>query len=185
MPRRLLRDGRIVVDEWHYLEEPAQCAGLVRADDQPAPACAATSSPGSGVARLALILPYTRWLAEREQWLDHGARLGVLLEPADLVERLAPDLPRLDMIAVRFPGLSEGRGYSQARQLRERWQFGGEVRAMGYVRQDQVFFLARCGFNAFELPDQEFDAMERAFATFSAEYQTSNNRGLAGQLRHR
>ena len=89
---------------------------------------------------------------DRDAWLARGARLGVVLMPADRVERIAADLPLLSLIACSFPGPSEGRGYSQARSLRERWKFTGELRATGYVRRDQLFFLARSGFNSFELP---------------------------------
>jgi uncharacterized protein (DUF934 family) len=59
------------------------------------------------------------------------------------------------------------------------------LRATGYIRRDQLFFLARCGFNSFELPDGELEHADRAFSTFSAEYQPSNDAGLPLRLRHR
>ena len=61
------------------------------------------------------------------------------------------------LIAAEFSGPAEGRGYTQARQLRERFEFAGELRAIGYVRRDQLFFMARCGFNSFELPDADIE----------------------------
>ena len=61
------------------------------------------------------------------------------------------------LIAAEFSGPSEGRGYTQARLLREHWNFKGELRATGYVRRDQLFFMARCGFNSFELPDADIE----------------------------
>jgi len=167
MPRQLLRDRRTVVDEWIYLDE-------VPADWR---------RPSGETA--SVILPFDRWLAERETWIGGADRLGVRLDPADPVEALAVDLPRLALVALRFPGPAEGRGYTQARLLRERWGFTGEIRAAGYVRQDQVFFLARCGFNAFELSEGDAAAAERALATFSAEYQVSNDAGLSRPLRRR
>jgi uncharacterized protein (DUF934 family) len=109
----------------------------------------------------------------------------VLLSPADPVENLAPDLARFDLVAADFPGPSEGRGYTQGRLLRERYAFRGELRAVGYVRRDQLFFLARCGFNSFELPDRELAAAGAALSTFSAEYQPSNDLGLPVRLRRR
>jgi uncharacterized protein (DUF934 family) len=173
MPRRLLRDRRIVVDEWRYLDEPT--------DDADA------ESPGEpgDLARAPLIVPLARWQLEHLTWISQPRRLGVQLGPAQNPEDLAADLPRLALIALHFPSVSEGRGYTQARQLRERWGFTGELRAVGNVRRDQLFFLARCGFNAFELPDAELEPALAAFATFSAEYQFSNDTGLAGTLRHR
>ena len=87
--------------------------------------------------------------------------------------------------AAQFPGPSDGRGYTQGRLLRERWKFAGELRATGYVRRDQLFFLARCGFNSFELPESEIETARAALATFSAAYQPANDAGLAVRLRHR
>jgi uncharacterized protein (DUF934 family) len=159
MPRQLLRDGRVVADDWIY---PTDAGGDI------------TAAAAGG-----LILSFDRWLAEKAQWLASSGRLGVVLSPAHRVEQLAPDLSRFELIAAEFPGPSEGRGYSQGRLLRERYDFKGELRATGHVRRDQVFFLARCGFNSFELPDGELAGAGNALRTFSAEYQPSNDAGLA------
>jgi len=169
MPRQLLRDGRIVADDWSYLAE---------ADTGFAAARTAAESGG-------LIIPFELWQADRAAWLADPRRLGVVLQPAHKVESLAPDLARFELIAAEFPGPTDGRGYTQARLLRERYGFSHELRAAGYVRQDQLFFLARCGFNSFELPENELNAAIAAFSTFSAEYQPSNDAGLARKLRHR
>ncbi len=173
MPRRLLRDRRIVVDEWRYLDEPTD------APDAQGP------GESDDPSRAPLIVPLARWQLEHQSWITQPRRLGVQLMPAQNPQDLVADLPRLALIAVQFPSVSEGRGYSQARQLRERFRFAGELRAVGNVRRDQLFFLARCGFNAFELPEAELEPALAAFATFSAEYQFSNDLGLAGTLRHR
>jgi uncharacterized protein (DUF934 family) len=158
MPRRLLRDGVIVEDEWHRSGD-----GEVRDD-------------------AALIVTFTEWQAERERWLSRSGPLGVMLAPADEVERLAPDLARLDLAGADFPGPSEGRGYTQGRLLRERFGFTGELRARGAIGRDQIFFLARCGFNSFELPESELEGAAAALATFSASYQPSNDIGLRARL---
>jgi uncharacterized protein (DUF934 family) len=158
MPRRLLRDGQIIIDEWQYVGEAAAQAG--------AP----------------LIVPFAEWQKEPDAWTARGSRLGVVLSPADKVEQLAPQLIRFALVAAEFPGPGEGRGYTQARLLRERWNFTGELRATGYVRRDQLFFMARCGFNSFELPESELQDAFTTFSTFSAAYQTSNDRGLPLKL---
>jgi uncharacterized protein (DUF934 family) len=160
MPRRLLRDGRIVEDEWSYLAESADGAA-------------------------ALILTFAEWQSERAAWMARGGRLGVVLQPADKVELLAPDLSRLELIGAQFSGPSEGRGYSQARVLREQWKFGGELRATGFVRRDQLFFMARCGFNSFELSDADIEDAAEALSTFSKAYQPSNDAGLPFKLQPR
>jgi uncharacterized protein (DUF934 family) len=98
---------------------------------------------------------------------------------------LAPDIARFALIGADFSGPSEGRGYSQARELREQWKFTGELRATGYVRRDQLFFMARCGFNSFELPDTDIEAAHAALASFSWAYQPSNDAGLPLKLRRR
>jgi uncharacterized protein (DUF934 family) len=159
MPRRLLRDRQVVVDEWLYVAEAA-C-------DAAAP----------------LIVTFDQWRMEPDTWIARGSRLGVMLAPADKVEDIAPDLGHFSLIAAQFPSPSEGRGYSQARLLRERWNFKGELRAVGQVRTDQVFFMARCGFNSFELPESDLSGALAAFSTFSAAYQPSNDLGLAVKLR--
>jgi uncharacterized protein (DUF934 family) len=176
MPCRLLRDRRVVADDWRYLDDSAD---TLSAPDSPDPADDARSS------RIGLIVPFARWQLEHQRWVTQTRRLGVLLGPAHNAEDLAADLPRLLLIAVQFPAAHEGRGYSQARLLRERWNFAGELRAVGTVRQDQLFFLARCGFNAFELPEGELESACAAFTTFSAKYQLSNDAGLADTLQHR
>jgi uncharacterized protein (DUF934 family) len=161
MPRRLLRNRQIVEDEWLYLAE----------------AVANFTAP--------LIITFAQWENERDIWMARGSPLGVVLSPAHQVERLAPDLARLALVAAEFSGPSEGRGYSQGRLLRERYGFKGELRATGYVRRDQLFLLARCGFDSFELPDSDLDHALTAFSTFSAAYQPSNDLGLALTLPRR
>jgi uncharacterized protein (DUF934 family) len=165
MPRRLLLDRQIVEDEWRYAAEVADAAP-------------------SELETAPVILGFEQWQAERERWMARGGRLGVVLLPAHKVEDVAADLPRLALIAAQFSGASEGRGYTQARLLRERYDFQGELRAVGYVRTDQLFFMARCGFNSFELAESDLEPGLAAFSTFSAAYQASNDRGLALKLPH-
>jgi uncharacterized protein (DUF934 family) len=162
MPRQLLRDRQLVEDDWRYAEELGE--------GTPAPA--------------AVILSFDQWRTERDTWSARAVRLGVVLLPEHKVEHLAPNLSRLSLVACRFSGPSEGRGYTQARLLRERYDFQGELRAMGYVRIDQLFFLARCGFNCFELAEGDLAGAQTAFSTFTAAYQPANDRGLPGKLQH-
>ena len=159
MPRRLLRDRKIVVDEWRYVAEAA--------DERDAP----------------LIVTLAQWQLEPDTWLARGSRLGVVLSAENRVEQIAADLRHFELIAAEFSGPAEGRGYTQARQLRERWHFQGELRATGYVRRDQLFFMARCGFNSFQLSESDIEDAVSAFSTFTAAYQASNDSGLPHNLR--
>jgi uncharacterized protein (DUF934 family) len=159
MPRRLLRDRQIVADEWLYSPEAA------------------------GDALAPLIVTADEWRNDRDRWIARGSRLGLAIAPAHKVETVAPDLQFFALIAVRFPGPADGRGYTQGRLLRERFAFKGELRASGYVRRDQLFFLARCGFNSFELSDADIEDAHLALSTFSAAYQPANDLGLRVKLR--
>jgi uncharacterized protein (DUF934 family) len=163
MQRRLLRDGSIVADDWRYAGESDVGA-----------------APDGGTP---LIVTFEQWQSDSGAWIARGGRLGVVLSPDHKVELLAPDLAWFALIAAKFSGPADGRGYTQARQLRERFNFKGELRASGYVRRDQLFFLARCGFNSFELAENELEGADAALHTFSAAYQPSNDLGLPFKLR--
>lgn len=100
---------------------------------------------------------------------------AVLLKPEDQdLTPLLPHLSQLPLIAVHFGSSGEGRGYTQARLLRERHGYKGELRAVGAVRTDQVYFLARVGFDAFDLVDGDDAAVAIAqLDRFTVAYQTS------------
>ena len=86
-----------------------------------------------------------------------GAPIGVIWPNSRGVAELVPYLDRLALVALVFPSFRDGRGYSQARLLRERYDFRGELRATGDVLRDQFLFLTRAGFDAFEVK-KEADA---------------------------
>ena len=98
-----------------------------------------------------VILPKRRWLAEREQLGSRNAPLGLHLEAGETVDDIAADLPRFALIALSFPKFSDGRAFSAARLLREKYGYAGELRAVGNVLSDQIPFMRRVGFDAFEV----------------------------------
>lgn len=125
--RKIIRDGAIVVDDWLDLDATAPI-------------------PPQGK----IIVPLARWLEEKPALLERVPRgVGVRLGPDHDPFALASDLPALALIAVEFPVFRDGRGYSIARILRQHLGFRGELRAVGDVLRDQVFYLRRVGFNAF------------------------------------
>ena len=136
------------------------------------------ASPQEAGAQADVLLSLAQWQAQREQWLQRaGGRLGVLLQPADDVAALVPDLAHFALIAINFPSFTDGRGYSSARLLRERHAYRGELRAVGDVFRDQLFYLSRVGFDAFLLRAGE--SAQEALASldvFSEAYQTSVER---------
>ncbi len=123
------------------------------------------------VAAPHLLLSLEQWHAVRDTW-PAGMPVGVQLANDFDVEDLAADLPRLALVALSFPKWVDGRAYSQARLLRSRYRFGGEVRAVGEVLVDMLPLLARTGFDAVQLrPDQSVEAAQRALAFFPSHYQ--------------
>jgi uncharacterized protein (DUF934 family) len=113
------------------------------------------------------IVTAKRFLADARELTQRAAPIGVLWPNDRKVAELAPWLDRLALIALVFPKFRDGRAYSQARLLRERHGFRGELRATGDVLRDQFQFLVRAGFDAFEVK-KPTDA--RAFATAAARY---------------
>ncbi len=100
------------------------------------------------------------------------ARAAVLLEPGDAPAALAPDLARLALVAIRFPSFTDGRGYSAARELRERHGWRGPLMACGDVLRDQLLLLERCGFDTFRLRSgASIEDALAAFSDFSEHYQ--------------
>lgn len=100
-----------------------------------------------------VILSFARYQADGQALLDDNRAVGVRLEPDQAVEDLAYDLPRLSLVALAFPKFRDGRHYTSARLLRERFGFDGEIRAVGDVLREQAQFMVRCGVDAFEPSD--------------------------------
>lgn len=100
-----------------------------------------------------VIVSLSRFQAEGESLLSDGRRVGVRLEAGEAVEALAYDLSRLALVALDFPKFGDGRSFSNARLLRERYGFKGQVRAVGDVLREQAGFMVRVGFDAFEPAD--------------------------------
>ena len=124
-----------------------------------------------------VIVPLDLWASEREALSFRLGRIGAWLEADADPVAIAPDLARFDVIAVRFASFTDGRGYSLARLLRERFGYRGELRAIGDVLRDQLCYLSRCGFDAFALrADQNPEQALTAFDDFSEAYQTSVDR---------
>jgi uncharacterized protein (DUF934 family) len=118
-----------------------------------------------------------QWRRERERLLARNAPLGIVLPSDESPLSIADDLPRLGLVALEFPKFTHGRPYSHARLLRQRLGYRGEVRAVGNVLRDQIFFMRRCGFDAFELPDgADVGTWQSAFGEISVFYQAAADR---------
>jgi uncharacterized protein (DUF934 family) len=151
MPQ-LIKDGAIVEDRWTLLREVAS---------------------GELPANRPVIVPLALWRAERGALLARG-EVGVWLSPDADPAPLAADIGSLPVIAVDFPQFTDGRGYSTGRLLREQYGFAGELRAIGDVLRDQLFYLRQCGFNAFAIrADRNLEDALRGLHDFSDTYQAT------------
>ncbi len=124
-----------------------------------------------------VIFPLAVWLARKDEIVSKYKRIGLLLQPDDRVEDIAADLDYFIVIAVNFPKFVDGRGYSSASLLRQRHNYQGELRAVGDVLHDQLFYMRRVGFDAYALKSDKnaIYAIEHGFSTFSDNYQTSTS----------
>jgi len=149
----LIRDGRLVPD---------------------------TFTDASGLATLPadipLIVSLGQWQTHRDALLASGQPLGLRLNSDQPPQLVADDLARFAVIALDFPRFRDGRAYTHARMLRERFWFDGELRAVGDVLQEQLHFMQRCGFDAFEVaePDPE-QAWQKIAGDHTVWYQAASD----------
>ena len=119
-----------------------------------------------------VIVSLSRWQAERHALIGRNAPLGVRLASHQQAEDIASDLEAFDLVAVEFPSIGDGRGYSNGRLLRERYGFGGELRAVGSLIRDVFPLLHRCGFDVIEARDEmEAEAWHEAIGAITVAYQ--------------
>jgi uncharacterized protein (DUF934 family) len=121
-----------------------------------------------------VIVPLPLWLKDRAGFASRQGKVGVWLAPADEPEQLQVDLAQLPLVAIDFPVFTDGRGYSQARLLRERYGYQGELRAVGDVWEDLIHPLWQVGFDSFVIKDGKDPAKPAgAYNTFSERYQVT------------
>ncbi|WP_084417822.1 DUF934 domain-containing protein [Henriciella litoralis] len=144
----LIKNRREIDDIWAYVPDDADL------------------SPGGCIT-----VSLGRFLGEKDLLLARNTEIGVRLDPADDPGELADDLERLALIEVSFPKYTDGRGYSQAQLLRRRLGYEGELRAVGHVLRDQILYMDRSGFDAFETDRAELPSVIEALEEYSAFYQ--------------
>ncbi len=130
-----------------------------------------------------LLVPLAVWQERRDELLtrqqEHDEPLGVWFAPNEGPESIADDISRFAVIGVDFPKFVDGRGYSTARLLRARHGYTGELRSIGDVQRDQLFYQRRVGFDAFALrPDHDIEAAVKSLKDFDAAYQHSTDHQL-------
>ena len=132
------------------LERGADGAPAFRDADDPFTTLGVGEEPAAAAAVLA---PLDRFRSEGEAWLDVGLTVGVVLPADGGPEALSDVLPRLALVALDFPVFRDGRAYTSATLLRERFGWTGELRAVGDVLREQAWLMVRCGFDSFAPAD--------------------------------
>lgn len=151
--QNLIKGGQRQDDLWTLVEE-----------DAPVPA----TGP--------IILPLAIYRVQKSEWDVADRDIGVWLNDEQMAEDVTDSLDDLVLIALRFPKFADGRGFSKARLLRERYGYQGEIRAIGDFLPDQVFYMGRCGIDAFACRTEEEAATALALlAPFSVLYQSGTD----------
>jgi uncharacterized protein (DUF934 family) len=138
----------------------------------------------------AILVSAERFLGDPEALVRRAGKTGVIWPNNRDLSDLVPYLHRLAVVALVFPGFRDGRAYSQARLLRERHGFCGELRATGQVLRDQFVFMLRAGFDAFEVKKQaDAEAFASTATRYSVFYQPTGDGRITAlhrrmQLRH-
>lgn len=163
---RVIKNGLVQNDPWKVL----------RLDEGETPACAKLPVGP-------LLVPVSVWRARRACLIareyEHGWPLGVWLAADEEPELITRDIDDFTVIGVEFSKFTDGRGYSTARLLRERYGYDGELRAIGDILRDQLFFLRRVGFDAFSVrADKNIDAALAGLYDFTSTYQSAVDPGF-------
>lgn len=153
-PALIIRDGVVIRDVWTDVASLDELNALP--DDR------------------AVCVPLSVWNEGRAVLQSRSGALGVRMAAHETPDGLAQDFPRLSLISIQFAQFTDGRGYSIARTLRQKMGYQGELRAVGDVLRDQLFYLVRCGFNAFALaPGRDIQAALSSLNDFSVAYQSA------------
>jgi uncharacterized protein (DUF934 family) len=149
----LVRGGKITDDTFVHVADDAEI-------------------PGDG----AILISAARFLENPEALSQRPGRTGVIWPNSRDVDDLVPYLDRLAAVALVFPTFRDGRAYSQARLLRERFKYRGELRATGQVLRDQFLFMSRAGFDAFDVKKPaDAEAFANTVRRYSVFYQPTGD----------
>jgi uncharacterized protein (DUF934 family) len=157
---KIIKDRAVVDDDWEILQ--------LSEDD---------SADAIVVPEGKIIVPLKVWQLQRENLLDRAknrADISVWFSSNEQAKELHSDLSLFTLLAVDFPKFADGRGYSIAYNLRTRFNYAGELRAIGDVLRDQLFYMQRVGFNSFAVrADKNIHDAIKGLTDFSEKYQSS------------
>lgn len=195
----LIKNNAIVNDEWIWVPLPPPAEDSVRKQAGKVVVFKVTGEPGATPDQVAgtqipssgkIIVPLSVWISRKDELLTRAGKgeVGIWLETFELVEDLVSsvaDINTLPVIALHFPKFVDGRAFSQAALLRTRYGFRNELRAIGDVLRDQLFFMKRCGFDAYLIrADRSAEDALASLRDFSDPYQGSVDDPLPVWRRH-
>ena len=150
---QVIKDRSVINDDWSLIRDIEDSSPIPEGD---------------------VILPLAFWQANRDQLLKTKKIHAIWIDGSIETESLLDDIKFFSVIALDFPTFKDGRSYSHARLLRERYNYKGELRAVGDVLQDQLFFMERCGINSFKIrDDKDIEKALNGFKIFSDRYQAA------------
>ena len=152
----LIKDGHVIENTWGLIGKEADLPSVLsHASEQ-------------------VLVPLSLWQEHKLDLQASEKDIGVWLDSDDDTYELGSDALELPLIALNFPVFMDGRSYSSAAILRERIGYKGELRAVGEILRDQLFYMKKCGINSFEISDSvKLDDALAAFSDFSNNYQST------------
>jgi uncharacterized protein (DUF934 family) len=153
MPK-IIKDAQIQEDSWQLIAKDAT-----------------DSLPAGDV-----VVPVELWKAQADSLSQREGGVAVWIDAGEEAESIVEDLDKIAFIAINFPAFTDGRGYSYARLLRERYSYTGEIRAIGDVLQDQLQHMTRCGFTSFALKEgKDIESALAGLKTINEPYQAATD----------
>ena len=155
---RVIKDKQVIEDDWTWLPAIDKDTAVPQGD---------------------VIVPLSYWLENREALSSRDGKLAVCIKGEDSLHELVKNLKEFSLIALEFPAFKDGRCYSHASLLRDRFHYQGDLRAVGDVLRDQLFYMNRCGFSSFAVrEDKDIEDALNGLKDFSISYQTAADGNL-------
>ena len=155
---RVIKDNQVLDDSWTWLPAIASDTVLPQGD---------------------VIVPLRYWLENRDALTAREGNFAVCINGEDSLDELANHLQEFPLVALEFPAFKDGRCYSHARLLRDRYQYQGDLRAVGDILRDQLFYMQRCGISSFAVrADKDIQDALNGLKDFSISYQTAADGNL-------
>ncbi|NNE39099.1 MAG: DUF934 domain-containing protein [Gammaproteobacteria bacterium] len=155
---RIIKDKKIQQDDWNLINQPDTAGSLPDGD---------------------VIVPFAYWKDNQDACTAHKGNVAVMINGDTAITDVASFLDKFELIALDFPAFKDGRCYSHARVLRDRYKYQGDIRAVGDVLRDQLFYMMRCGVSSFAVrEDRDMEDALNGLKDFSVTYQSASDDSL-------